>query len=227
MLRRHLSETDGYVAWSGGKDSTVAVHLARRVDPNVPVVWFDSGLEYPETRAYIDRLADTWGLNFTRVETRVDALTMLRRSGGWHHGDVPSVGDDFHDVLVAEPARRAHARFGPGEVTGLRAGESVGRRILLAQGRGQYERKDGTVVAAPVWRWRDSDVNAYLAAHQVDPNPVYAKLAQLGAPRYAQRVGLVVDYNGAEVGRFTWLKNGWPDLWGELTDALPRLTEWR
>ncbi|MBM4570219.1 phosphoadenosine phosphosulfate reductase family protein [Rhodococcus hoagii] len=48
-IGNHLLRHDGYVAFSGGKDSMVALDLARRADPDVPVVFFDSGLEFPET----------------------------------------------------------------------------------------------------------------------------------------------------------------------------------
>lgn len=46
-IAEHLDNHDGFVPWSGGKDSTVVVDLTRQVDPNVPVVFFDSGLEFP------------------------------------------------------------------------------------------------------------------------------------------------------------------------------------
>ena len=59
----HLDDHDGYLAFSGGKDSLVALHLTLQVEPNIPVVFFDSGLEYPETYSYITALADSWNLN--------------------------------------------------------------------------------------------------------------------------------------------------------------------
>lgn len=43
---------DVYVSFSGGKDSTVLLDLARRVDPNIPAVFVDTGLEYPEIREF-------------------------------------------------------------------------------------------------------------------------------------------------------------------------------
>ena len=52
-IEAHLAAHDGYVAFSGGKDSLVVLDLARRVDPDVPVVFFDSGLDYPETYDYL------------------------------------------------------------------------------------------------------------------------------------------------------------------------------
>lgn len=41
------------VAFSGGKDSTVLLHLVRDVYPEVPAVFIDSGLEYPEIRRFV------------------------------------------------------------------------------------------------------------------------------------------------------------------------------
>lgn len=41
-----------YVSFSGGKDSAVVAHLARQVDPTIPLVFSDTGLEYPELKAF-------------------------------------------------------------------------------------------------------------------------------------------------------------------------------
>lgn len=41
-----------YVAFSGGKDSTVLLHIVRQIYPDVPAVFVDTGLEFPEVREF-------------------------------------------------------------------------------------------------------------------------------------------------------------------------------
>ena len=66
-------EFDGqvYVSFSGGKDSTVLLHLARAMYPEIPGVFADTGLEYPELREFVKTISNiTWlkpDMNFKQV----------------------------------------------------------------------------------------------------------------------------------------------------------------
>ena len=60
-----------YVAFSGGKDSTVLLDLVRSIYPDVPAVFADTGLEYPEIRQFVKTIPNvTWikpKMNFKKV----------------------------------------------------------------------------------------------------------------------------------------------------------------
>ena len=50
---REFGENGVYVSFSGGKDSTVLLHIAREMYPNLKAVFVDTGLEYPEIRKFV------------------------------------------------------------------------------------------------------------------------------------------------------------------------------
>lgn len=42
-----------YISFSGGKDSTVLLHIAREVCPDIEAVFVNTGLEYPEIQKFV------------------------------------------------------------------------------------------------------------------------------------------------------------------------------
>jgi len=60
-----------YISFSGGKDSTVLLDLVRQDFPNVPAVFVDTGLEFPEIREFVKTIPNVIWL---KPEMRFDKV---------------------------------------------------------------------------------------------------------------------------------------------------------
>jgi 3'-phosphoadenosine 5'-phosphosulfate sulfotransferase (PAPS reductase)/FAD synthetase len=49
----HYGVSGVYISFSGGKDSTVLLHIARQIYPDIKAVFVDTGLEFPEIRQFV------------------------------------------------------------------------------------------------------------------------------------------------------------------------------
>ncbi len=62
------------VSFSGGKDSTVLMHIARGLYPDIPTVFSNTGLEYPEIQRFVREYGNvdivTPAMNFREVVTK-------------------------------------------------------------------------------------------------------------------------------------------------------------
>jgi len=65
-----------YVAFSGGKDSTVLLHLVRTLYPDVPAVFVNTGLEYPEIVEFVDNTE-----NVVSLRPKMTFREVIRKHG--------------------------------------------------------------------------------------------------------------------------------------------------
>lgn len=68
---REYGESGVYISFSGGKDSTVLLHIVRELYPDIEAVFVDTGLEYPEIRKFV-RTFDN--VTILRPEMRFDEV---------------------------------------------------------------------------------------------------------------------------------------------------------
>lgn len=223
---------DTFVAISGGKDSTVTLDLARRVHPGVHAVFYDSGIEFPQTLSYLTRLREAWGFPLHVYPATPTALDVLEASGQWEHGRMKLPGDDLHAACIQRPFELAQRELGRASLYGLRADESRTRLMLLSKQDGYVTNHDGSGALtheflAPIWRWSFEEVHAYIGARSLPLNPLYDMLIKLGVPERRARVGLLVDGHSLDQGRWALTRIVAPDLARRVEARLPALAEFR
>ena len=65
-----------YISFSGGKDSTVLLHLVRSIYPDIEGVFADTGLEYPEIREFVSTQN-----NITSVRPAIPFTQVIKKYG--------------------------------------------------------------------------------------------------------------------------------------------------
>lgn len=143
----------------------VLAHLAGRAVPGVEVLFLDTGLHFAETLAVRSLVAATMPV---RVRSLRPALSLAEQDAA--HGPRLYERDPDHccELRKVEPLQTALADY-DAWAAGLRRDESPTRAGTPVV---HYEFARGKVKVNPIARWTQSDVDAYIARHDVPVNPL-------------------------------------------------------
>jgi len=138
----------------------VLVDLAVRADPDVEVVFLDTGFHFGETLTTARRMQARYDLN----------LVTLRPAEGAAAYD--SAGTDACCAARKVAPLERHLASRSAWVTGLRRAESAGRAGAATV---EWDAGRGIVKINPIVAWSDADVDGYIAEHDVIVNPLRHK----------------------------------------------------
>lgn len=166
MIARFWDEhPDTVCSTSWGKDSVVVAHLARRADPEIPIVWVPTiradGVSYEADDTY--RVRDAFLEAFPGVYEERPQVARNPKRGDPHYSPDQYEAPGYRSQDVLKDAIK-----GP-YISGVRAEESAMRTKSL---RWHGVATDRT--CRPIIRWTAIEVFAYLSHHGLPVHPAYA-----------------------------------------------------
>lgn len=151
---------------SFGAESAILLHMAAQIDPNIPVIFVDTGKLFPETIAYRDKLTTQFGLNniqnFSPDEADLKA--------GDPNGNLWETNVDgcchIRKVLPFDRALKPYEA----QISGRKRFQNDIRSTL-----GFFEQTETTIKVNPLINWSPSDLADYIVRHDLPRHPLVAQ----------------------------------------------------
>lgn len=183
LIEKAIKERpDSSVSWSGGKCSTVILYMALQIKPDIVVNFNDTGVEFPETYEFIDRIVKEWGVNLVRLKPKTTFWACTKKYGfpqirGKYQPTKRLHGKDGRPMCcqLLKEAPLLEAKIGS-TITGLRVAESRMRTFGIAQhGQYYYATSMKRWQWHPIAFWTEDQVWGYHQLHNIPHNAIYEK----------------------------------------------------
>ena len=146
----------------------VLAHVVSRVVPDVEVVFLDTGLHFDETLRVRDNAARMLPIRVRSVRPDQTVGQQDGEYGPRLFSRDPDLCCALRKVEPLEEALRPYDAW----AAGLRRDEGPSRANTPVVG---FEAARGKIKVAPLARWTQADVDAYIARHDVPVNPLMDK----------------------------------------------------
>ena len=170
------------LAFSGGKDSLVCLHLCRDYRDKLTVAWVNTGAMFPHMREFVYKATE--GFDF--VELKSDQAGWIEQYG-FPAEIVPVANSVWRDAGTPDPPKTtiqpwtsccAKLRFKP-ILDYLEESSSTlfihGQRLSDGGGFSATSGPDVKVqIYKPIWQWSERDVMAYIDKHKIELPEQYA-----------------------------------------------------
>lgn len=208
------------VSYSGGKDSLATLLIVMKAIEGIPILFADTGLEFPETYANVDDVAGKYGLEVIRTGSGANFWEAFERLGP------PAVDERWCcKVCKLQPVKDL-IREQWGECLsfiGQRKYESFARMKSPRVWRNRFV--EFQLSAAPIQHWTALHVWLYLFRENAPHNVLYEQRID--------RIGCFMCPS-SDRAVFETIRERYPELWStwdermrswQLTNSLP--DEWR
>ena len=172
------------VAWSGGKDSTLVLFFCLQENPDVPVVFNNTGVEYPETVRFIAALERQWNLNIIVTHPEKSFWECMEQYGfpSFSKSANRGAGKRCCYWLKEKPMFLAIRENGwLGVFTGQTASEGRQRQLSAKKTGPCFHYKAWNICKVhPILWWTEAEVYKFIQENNLPLNPVYLKEQRTG-----------------------------------------------
>ena len=144
--------------------------MATQVEPDLPIIFIDTGYHFPETLEFAQQLTKKLGLKVQTYRPLQTPADIEKK-----HGRLWEMGADgmekFHEIIRVEPLRRAMRELNPLLwIAGLRRTTAASRKELSI-----LSHVNSRIKMLPILDWTDRQVGEYLQQHSLPYHPLWAK----------------------------------------------------
>ena len=152
---------------SFGIQAAVSLHLLTRLDPSIPVIFIDTGYQFPETYRFVDELTARFDLNLKIYRSKTSAAWQEARYGKrWENGLEQL--EAYNRENKVEPMQRALRELEAGTwFAGLRRDQADSRENAPF-----VDWSGNRWKVHPIADWTDRDVWVYLQKHNLPYHPL-------------------------------------------------------
>ena len=141
------------------------LHACVQIEPDINVIWCDTGYNTPQTYKHANAVIDILNLNVKLYNPEQTAAYREAIMGGIPQLDSPEF-EEFSRQVKLEPFQRAMKEQNPDVwFTNLRQGQTAFRDSIDIL---SYS-KDGILKVSPFYHWSDQKLNVYLVENEL-PN---------------------------------------------------------
>lgn len=159
------------LGFSGGGDSEVLLHIALKLNPDIPVLLVDTRYEFPETIPFVEKIRNEWNIaSLTTVRATTNIVDELTKRYGKGTSQFTLEFNDHHKIRpLVNGIKNLHLDAFISGIRGVEHEERAKETIFSPRENPRHMR------VHPMLFWTRFDVREYLEKNKLPHNPLYDK----------------------------------------------------
>ncbi len=150
-------------------EGTAIIHMAVSIQPDIPILFLETGYHFAETLAFKERLTEQLGLNALDLTGDHTVASQAEELGPRLYERNPKLCCELNKVI---PLNRAFEQL-DGWITGMRRDSAWTRKNTPIISLTELESGNTLLKVNPIANWTRRDAWTYLKEHDLPHNPLY------------------------------------------------------